>query len=287
MMPPVTYRYIVDPEDARATLAAFLDQPVIGLDTETFWNPSTRQNQLSLLQLAAPTGEVVVVDALTTSIEQARTLIERPEAMMAAHNARFDEGVLQAAGFAVAGLVDTLRLARRALTLHSFSLASVSEHILGIPLDKTQQRSDWLRRPLSRIQLDYAALDAVIALRVFEELAARLREEGRFEAELRRAKLGPRTDPREPRESRRTRKPELQLRPLTPDERRLAETLRLWRKARADRERLPLYMIFPDKTIDHLAIERPRSLDDLAAIFGLGPARVAKFGPELLAVLQT
>lgn len=286
MRTPISYRYIVDPEDARATLAAFRDQPVIGLDTETFWDPSTRQNQLSLLQLAAPTGEIVVIDALTTSIEQARPLIELPEAMMAAHNARFDEGVLQTAGFAVAGLVDTLRLARRALRLQSFSLASVSAHLLGIPLDKTQQRSDWLRRPLSRIQLDYAALDAVIALKVFEELAVRLREEGRFEAELRRAKLGPRADPQEAREPKRLRKPDLQLRPLTPDERRVAEALRLWRKARADRDRLPLYMIFPDKTIDHLAIERPRSLDDLTAIFGLGPARVAKFGAELLDVLQ-
>ena len=44
-------------------------------------------------------------------------------------------------------------------------------------------------------------------------------------------------------------------------------------------------MIFPDKTIDHLAIERPRSLDALAAIFGLGPSKIAKFGPEILALL--
>ncbi|MFN0086755.1 MAG: HRDC domain-containing protein [Blastocatellia bacterium] len=285
-MAPVNYRYIVDPEDARAALAAFRDQPVIGLDTETFWDRSTRRNQLSLLQLAAPTGEVIVIDALTAGIEPARPLIEEPEAMMVAHNARFDDGVLQGAGFNVAGLVDTLRLARRALTLHSYGLASVSAHLLGIPLDKTQQRSDWLRRPLSRIQLDYAALDAHIALKVFEELADRLREEGRFEAELRRARIGPREDPPEARPPRRPRKPELQLRPLTPDERRVAEALRLWRKARADRDRLPLYMIFPDKTIDHLAIERPRSLDDLIAIFGLGPARVAKFGADLLTVLQ-
>src|SRR5262249_44832254 len=150
---------------------------------------SARQNRLSLLQLAAPSGEVVVIDALAAGIERARPLIENPLAMMAAHNARFDDGVLRGAGFAVAGLVDTLRLARRALRLQSFSLTSVSAHLFGVPLDKTQQRSDWRGRPLSRRQLDYAALDAQIALRVYLELAARLEKEGRFEAELSSARI--------------------------------------------------------------------------------------------------
>ncbi len=143
-----------------------------------------RQNRLSLLQLAAPSGEVVVIDALAGGLEEARGLIEDPAAMMAAHNARFDQGILQQSGFAVAGLVDTLRLARRTLRLGSFSLASVSEHLLGLKLDKTFQRSDWRRRPLSRMQLNYAALDAQIALRVFQELTAVLEREGRLGDEL-------------------------------------------------------------------------------------------------------
>ena len=109
---------------------------------------------------------------------------------MAAHNARFDEGVLRGAGFEVAGLVDTLRLARRTLRLRSFSLASVSEHLFGMQIDKTYQQSDWKRRPLSRAQLDYAALDARIALRVYQELSAKLEEAGQWEEELSRAKIG-------------------------------------------------------------------------------------------------
>ena len=43
-------------------------------------------------------------------------------------------------------------------------LSSVTEALLGRPLDKTCQRSDWLRRPLSAVQLRYAALDAVVLL---------------------------------------------------------------------------------------------------------------------------
>jgi ribonuclease D len=174
------YRYLVDPDEVHEALIAFSDHPVIGLDTETFWDFGARQNRLSLLQLAAPSGEIVVIDALAGGLEVARGLIEDPAALMAAHNARFDQGVLQQSGFAVAGLVDTLHLARRTLRLGSFSLASVSEHLLGLKLDKTFQKSDWRRRPLSRMQLDYAALDAQIALRVFQELTAVLEREGRL-----------------------------------------------------------------------------------------------------------
>jgi hypothetical protein len=45
-------------------------------------------------------------------------------------------------------------------------------------------------------------------------------------------------------------------------------------------------MICPDKTLEHLAITRPRSLEHLAPIFGLGPLKIAKYGPELLAQLE-
>ncbi len=280
----ISYQYVIDPDDARAALAAFADQPVIGLDTETYWDYGARQNRLSLLQLAAPTGEVVVIDALTASVEGARALIENPAAMMAAHNARFDEGVLRAAGFEVAGLVDTLRLARRTLRLRSFSLASVSDHLFGVALDKTYQQSDWRRRPLSRAQLDYAALDAQIALRVYQELSAQLQESGRLEEELLRAKIGLSPDEAEALKrasARKKRQPE-SLRPLTADERLIVERLKRWRKQTAERERIPAYLVCHDRTLEHLAIVRPRTADELANVFGLGASKIAKYGTELL-----
>jgi ribonuclease D len=183
------YRYLIDPLQVREALCPFANQPIIGLDTETYF--FRRKNHLSLLQLAAPGGEVIVIDALSAGMEEVRELIESPTVMMAAHNARFDDGVLREAGFAVAGLVDTLRLARCALPLHSFSLASVADHLFGLTLDKSLQQSDWGRRPLSGEQLDYAALDAVVALRVYQELTLRLETEGRLVDELNRALIVP------------------------------------------------------------------------------------------------
>ncbi len=284
MASSISYQYVIDPDDARVALAAFAGQTIIGLDTETYWDYGARRNRLSLLQLAAPTGEVLVIDALTPGAEEARALIENPSAMMAAHNARFDEGVLREAGFEVAGLVDTLRLARRTLRLRSFSLASVSEHLLGVSLDKTYQQSDWRRRPLSRAQLDYAALDAQIALRVFQELSAQLDGAGRLEEELNSAKI-PRQDDAAGafnRISVRSKRKQVEFRPLTADERQVVERLKHWRKQTADRERIPPYLVCQDRTLEHLAIVRPQIVEDLTNVFGLGPARIAKYGLQLI-----
>jgi ribonuclease D len=284
----ISYQYLIDPDDARVALKPFADQPVIGLDTETYWDPGARQNQLSLLQLAAPTGEVVVIDALTAGVEEARALIESPAAVMAAHNARFDEGVLRGAGFDVAGLVDTLRLSRRTLRLRSFSLASVSEHLFGMPMDKTYQQSDWRRRPLSRAQLDYAALDASIALRVYQELSAKLEEAGRLEEELGRARLGLPSDGAGVfnRISVRPKRHPVEIRPLTDEERQLVERLKRWRKRTAEQERVPSYLVCQDRTLEHLAIIRPGTVEELANIYGLGPAKIARYGTELLSQLR-
>ncbi len=282
-----SYQYLVDPVQAREAMAAFAHQPVIGLDTETFWDYSARLNRLSLLQLATPTGEVVVIDALAAGLEEARGLIESPNSMMAAHNARFDDGILRQAGFEVAGLVDTLKLARRTLRLQSFSLASVSEHLFGLALDKTYQRSDWLKRPLSREQLNYAALDAVIALRVFQELTGRLDQEGRLHVELKRARITRPSDgqPSPRRERSAAKRAPVDLRPLTSEEQQALERLRSWRKQMAQSEHLPPYLVCHDRTLEHLVILRPQTIEDLNRVTGLGPSKIAKYGAQLLAQL--
>ena len=60
-----------------------------------------------------------------------------------------------------------------------------------------------------------------------------------------------------------------------------ADALRAWRLERARADGVPAYVIFPDRTIDDILARRPATLGELAAIHGLGPARLARFGPEL------
>ena len=282
----ISWRFVADEGQLREAVEALRGESLLGLDTETFWESHENRNQLALVQIAPPEGDVLVADVLATGVEPLRALLESPEVKMVAHNARFDEAVLRGAGVLAAGLIDTLRLSRMALTLGSHSLAALSEHLFGLPIDKTLQKSNWRRRPLTRAQMEYAALDARMALLVYGELTRMLAEEGRLELALRVSELAP-AEPKEPgKEPKKRRKVALPEIVLTPEEKRLVGSLKKWRLERANTQRVPAYMICPDRTLEHLARARPETLEALAEIYGLGESKIKNFGEDLLRALR-
>jgi ribonuclease D len=281
----VEWRYAADAAQLQEAVASLGGEALVGLDTETYWDAKAGRQRVSLVQVAPPRGLVLVADVLAAGVEPLRPLLETPDVKMVAHNARFDEAVLREAGILAGGLIDTLRMSRMALTLGSHSLASLSEHLFGLPLDKRFQSSNWRRRPLTRAQIEYAALDARMALLVYEELRRRLAEQGRLELALRASEIAPADSagPRKPRQKRAAPVPEIVL---TPEERRVVACLKKWRLERANARRAPAYMICPDRTLEHLARERPATLEALAAIYGLGESKIKNFGEELLQALR-
>jgi ribonuclease D len=278
-----TYRLVTTETEAAEEAGRLLREEVISLDTETYWDAPGSKPKVSLVQVASSRPEVVVFDVLSCGVEPLRALVESPAVLMAAHNARFDQTVLREAGLRPASFVDTLSLAHAALHLRSYSLAAVSDHLLGLPLDKALRTSDWRRRPLTRAQLKYAALDARVTLRVYQELRRRLEGEGRWEAALRPALL-----PDEPAEAkpRRQRRPAAPSPPLTPGQKRAVTALKKWRLERAYAQRVPAYMICPDRTLECLARERPRTLEQLRNVYGLGESKIERFGQELLTAVR-
>ena len=280
-----TFELISDAAEAARVSEGLLDEALISLDTETYWNPSTSRAHVSLVQIAAGGPEVHVFDFLAVGAEPLRPLIESPSVTMAAHNARFDQGVLRGEGFSPRAFIDTLALARAALVLPSYSLASVTEHLFGFPLDKTLRSSYWRRRPLTRAQVEYAALDAHITLRVYGELQRRLRAEGRWDACERAAMLSDETRPA-PTTPRRRKKAAEPGPPLTAEERRTVGLLKRWRMERAGEQRVPAYMICADKTLECLARERPETVEQLRSIYGLGDSKIERFGADLLSALR-
>ncbi|HEX9919454.1 MAG TPA: hypothetical protein VGA87_09820, partial [Pyrinomonadaceae bacterium] len=54
-----------------------------------------------------------------------------------------------------------------------YSLQAQAQAHLGLHLDKSEQRGDWTRRPLTLKQLRYAALDAACTLLLYENQIAR------------------------------------------------------------------------------------------------------------------
>jgi len=63
------------------------------------------------------------------------------------------------------------------------------------------------------------------------------------------------------------------------------QALREWRLARARADEVPAYVVFNDRTLAELVARTPRTLAELAAVPGIGPAKLERYGAELLARL--
>jgi ATP-dependent DNA helicase RecQ len=71
-----------------------------------------------------------------------------------------------------------------------------------------------------------------------------------------------------------------------PDADRLLARLKEWRRGEASSRGIPAYTVFHDATLETIAVLRPLTLDALARISGVGPAKLERYGEALLALLQ-
>ena len=62
--------------------------------------------------------------------------------------------------------------------------------------------------------------------------------------------------------------------------------LRELRSAIAREDKVPAYVVFPDRTLAELALRRPRTEHAMAQVRGVGPAKLDKYGERFLAVLR-
>ncbi|MGZ4399206.1 MAG: HRDC domain-containing protein, partial [Gaiellaceae bacterium] len=63
------------------------------------------------------------------------------------------------------------------------------------------------------------------------------------------------------------------------------EALKAWRLARARSEEIPAYLVFHNSTLAEIAARRPQSLAELASVPGVGPAKLERYGEDVLAAL--
>jgi ATP-dependent DNA helicase RecQ len=63
------------------------------------------------------------------------------------------------------------------------------------------------------------------------------------------------------------------------------ERLRNWRAATAKEQGVPAYVIFHDSTLREVAMTAPSSLAELGKVSGIGEAKLARYGQQVLDAL--
>jgi ATP-dependent DNA helicase RecQ len=74
---------------------------------------------------------------------------------------------------------------------------------------------------------------------------------------------------------------------VTDADRALFEVLRTERRAVADADGVPPYVVFPDRTLWELVAAKPQTPEQLLAVNGIGPVKAEKYGARFLELLRS
>lgn len=256
------HHWIAQPEAAAALVARHAPVRLIGLDTE-FMRIDTFYPRLALVQVNLD-AEIALFDPLSLNgVAALGPLLADPANTCVMHSASEDlEALAEAVPAGIGRLFDTQIAAAMTGLGAGLSYQKLVAAITGVELPKAETRSDWLRRPLSAEQLDYAAQDVVHLPALHAELDARLEQRGRREwhaEDCRRLLQKARSRDGDP-------QPQRSFKNAAdwPRERQaLLRRVLLWREATARRVDKPRPWLLDDAHIVDFVTQPPADIDEL------------------------
>ncbi|WP_187264526.1 ribonuclease D [Pontibacter beigongshangensis] len=152
----------------------------LALDLEFDQNRFSYGFTLCLIQIADGQGTCYIIDPFKINdLEQLYKLFASPEITKIIHHSNNDILLLDKLGCRIKGVMDT-DVAAKILNYERSSLATVMKEEFGIEIDKSQQSSNWNKRPLTEDQLRYAAIDVIYLHRVMHRLVDKVQEASRM-----------------------------------------------------------------------------------------------------------
>jgi ribonuclease D len=163
--------------------------------------------------------------------------------------------------------------------------AAMIEKRLGVELDKSQSRTDWMQRPLAPEQLDYAAADVLYLSEVYPQLLAQAEQQQKLELILQESAWQA--------EKRAQQIPDNWLFlyfgnawQCTPEQLSVLRELVAWRIQRARSADLPLGFIAKDHVLLDIARRMPTSKGQLHSIKELSSVTVRYAGEQMLEAIR-
>ena len=281
--PVAAARFVDDAAAFDELLEEVLPAPFYALDTE-FHRERTYYARLALVQLAWP-GGIALIDPLAVDVARLSELFAG-DGVAVLHACDQDLEIFErACGRVPARLFDT-QIAAGFVGMSSPSLGNLVDKLLGIRLEKGDQLTDWMHRPLTASQLHYGASDVAHLLDLYEVLHQRLEATGRWQwaveecaTVLSRTRRS--TDPQEAWWKLR------QARQLHGKARGVAQEVAAWRERKARQVDQPLRTVLSDLAIGSIAHHPPATRAELDAVRSLDGRRVSgALAEELIEAVQ-
>ena len=278
--------------DAPDALAAVCDgvrqRDAVALDTEFVWE-RTYYPGLGLVQIGLGGDDIHLVDtvALEGQLGPLGDVLADPSVVKVLHDAAQDLQILaRATGARPVNAFDTQRAAGFVGLTATASLQDLVEWGAGVRLEKGETRSDWLRRPLSESQAEYAADDVRYLLDVYHKLRDHAQARGRLDwvqdemARYDDPALYADADPADAVDRVKVRG----VGRLSGQGRAVLRAVAAWRETEAQALDRTRRMVLPDETLGAVANRPPRTDGDLAKL-KLTDRQRARYGEGLLAAV--
>lgn len=169
--------------DSDSALRQLCDQlsalPTLAVDTE-FIRTDTFYPQLALIQISDGSNCYLVDVLAIQQFAPLKTLLESPSVVLIFHACAEDLEVLDhALDIRPRSIFDTQIAAGLANIGYNPGYGRLVESMFAIQLDKCETRSNWLARPLTQRQLNYAEVDVLHLHPIYNRLRGAIEDQGR------------------------------------------------------------------------------------------------------------
>jgi len=275
--------------DSRSQLAHLVskieNETTIGVDLEAD-SMYHFQEKVCLIQMATANVNVVIDPLVIKDLSALKPIFNSNEIQKIFHGADYDvRSLYRDFKININNLFDT-ELASRFLGVPETGLEAVLKKKFEVTLDKKYQRKDWSRRPLPREMVAYAAEDARYLLPLARDLAAALKDKGRFswvdeECELL-SNVRPNLNGTQPLYVNFKGAGKLDSRSLA-----VLEALLQCRREIARKKDRPLFRIIGSHSLQSLAAAKPTDLKQLEKTGALSPKQISMYGRQVLAAINS
>ena len=279
------YQLIENQNQLNEFVEQIRNKPILAIDTE-FMRRRTLYPEVALIQVFD--GEhLALIDPLAElSLFDFWEILRDPTVLKVLHSPSEDIEVFQKyAGFVPMPLFDTQFALQLLGSGNCMGFAHMVKNLLDIEIDKSESRTNWLQRPLTNKQLDYAAADVFHLLPCFEIIIKQINEAEFFDIVINESELVAR--------KRAYQIPDEHLYQdiknswqLKPADLAVLRELAAWRRNKAIRKNLALNFVLKEHNLVEIAKRKPASLNALRSIPEVESIEVNRSGVEILKCIE-
>ncbi|SET51664.1 ribonuclease D [Thorsellia anophelis] len=276
--------YIDNQSEFDAFCTNIIQENIVAIDTE-FMRVRTLNPQFALLQLAIK-DTICIVDPLTISDWSKFTAILKNTSIKKIFHAAGEDLVLfwHTLRCTPIPYIDTQVLLSFIKEGASLGLATALNEYLGVTIDKSETRTDWLSRPLSDKQIEYAFDDVKYLLELHEVILTKIKPEHLSYALDECIHLAQK--PLIPKEPMKLYKSFPMVDKLNQKQLGLLKILANWRYEEAVKKDLALNFIIHEKSLVEIAQYEPSEIFELQKL-GLHPNEIRIHGSTVLEIVSS